>query len=64
MVELPDGSSGGIIVAATDNKGRYSIILESGIKVNAPANKLLLRGCWTARNQYEKEKKVFYKTSN
>jgi len=56
MVELPDGSRGGINIARPDKEGNYEIELEDGTKVRAPANKLLLRGCWTAYKQRLKEK--------
>lgn len=51
MVELPDGSVGGIAVAIPDKEGKYPVVLEDGIEVKAPAGKMLLRGCWTARKQ-------------
>jgi hypothetical protein len=58
MVELPDGSLGGITVAVADKDGKYEIILEDGIKVKVPASKLLLRGCWTAYINYKKLEKI------
>lgn len=56
MVELPDGSVGGIMVAIPDKEGKYTVVLEDGLEVKAPANKLLLRGCWTAHKRYLNER--------
>lgn len=52
MVELPGGLKGGIIIATPDENNLYEIELENGLKVKAPANKLLLCGCWTAHKRY------------
>ena len=52
MVELPDKSKGGISFGAPDKDGNYEIELESGGKVYAPANKIILCGCWTIHKRY------------